>query len=169
MGADDLRFRQAVTEAANRAEATALLIRCKYRVYRPEADLEGEDLVVRTPAGELHGVQLKGRPIVDWKRYGARDLWMLFPSATYVRAASRLWFLIPHDHLFDWAERRHGKAPKWDGHWSYPTISKDLAAFIAEYELVERGCRKRAQTDRRADACQTCLRKVTPRRSSRSR
>jgi hypothetical protein len=33
-------------EAANRAEATALLIRAGYRVYRPEADGYGEDLGV---------------------------------------------------------------------------------------------------------------------------
>src|SRR5216684_1055687 len=39
-------------EAANRAEATALLIRAGYRVYRPEADGYGEDLVVRTPSGD---------------------------------------------------------------------------------------------------------------------
>ena len=32
-------------EAANRAEATAILIRGGYRVYRPEADVSGEDLV----------------------------------------------------------------------------------------------------------------------------
>jgi hypothetical protein len=32
-------------EAANRAEATALLIRAGYRVYRPEADCYGEDLI----------------------------------------------------------------------------------------------------------------------------
>jgi hypothetical protein len=36
-------------EAANRAESTALLIRAGYRVYRPEADCYGEDLIVRTP------------------------------------------------------------------------------------------------------------------------
>jgi phosphoglycolate phosphatase-like HAD superfamily hydrolase len=52
-------------EAANRAEATALLIRCGYRVYRPEADVEGEDLVVRTPDGDLLAVQLKSRITVD--------------------------------------------------------------------------------------------------------
>lgn len=49
-------------EAANRAEATALLIRAGYRVYRPEADCYGEDLVVRTPSGGLLPVQLKSRP-----------------------------------------------------------------------------------------------------------
>jgi phosphoglycolate phosphatase-like HAD superfamily hydrolase len=43
-------------EAANRAEATALLIRCGYRVYRPEADAYGEDLVVRDPGGHLMAV-----------------------------------------------------------------------------------------------------------------
>ena len=37
------------TEAANRTEITALLIREHYRVYRPEADCYGEDLVLRFP------------------------------------------------------------------------------------------------------------------------
>ena len=32
-------------EAANRAEVTAILIRAGYRVYRPDADVSGEDLV----------------------------------------------------------------------------------------------------------------------------
>src|SRR5258707_15509303 len=41
-------------EAANRAEATALLIRAWYRVYRPEADGYGEDLVVRTPSASCY-------------------------------------------------------------------------------------------------------------------
>jgi len=49
-------------EAANRAEATAILIRAGYRMYRPEADVSGEDLVIRTPKGELRAVQMKGRP-----------------------------------------------------------------------------------------------------------
>jgi phosphoglycolate phosphatase-like HAD superfamily hydrolase len=34
-------------EAANRAEVTAILIRAGYRVYRPEADVSGKDLVIR--------------------------------------------------------------------------------------------------------------------------
>ena len=33
-------------EAANRAEATAILMRAGYRVYRPEADVSGENLVI---------------------------------------------------------------------------------------------------------------------------
>ena len=74
-----------VTEAANRAKVMVLLIRCGYRVYRTEADIDGEDLVVLTPARELRPVQLKGRPTVEWKRYSGRDLWMLCPSAPWGR------------------------------------------------------------------------------------
>src|SRR5580704_13245403 len=59
-------------EAANRAEVTTILIRGGHRVYRPEADVSGEDLVIRTPDGELLPVQMKGRPTVDRLRYGNR-------------------------------------------------------------------------------------------------
>lgn len=122
-------------EAANRAEATALLIRCGYRVYRPEADIEGEDLVVRAPGRELRGVQLKGRAAVDLKRYGNRDLWMLFPNRTYHLGASRHWYLCPHDALYDWVRLRHGHTEKWSETWSYPKMSKDLTKFLAEWIL----------------------------------
>ena len=44
-------------EAANCAEVTAILIRAGYRVYRPEADVSGEDLIIRIPEGELRSVQ----------------------------------------------------------------------------------------------------------------
>jgi len=72
-------------EAANCAEVTAILIRAGYRVYRPEADVSGEDLVIRIPEGELRSVQMKGRPLVHWKLYGGKrhggnDMWMLFPA-----------------------------------------------------------------------------------------
>src|SRR5881396_3754081 len=70
-------------EAANRAEATALLIRVGYRVYRPEADCYGEDLVLRTPSGKLRAVQLKSRMTVDRHKYGGTSLWMLFPSTKF--------------------------------------------------------------------------------------
>lgn len=129
------RFKQAATEAANRAEATALLIRYGYRVYRPEADIEGEDLVLRLPTGTLIGVQLKPRPLVDWKRYGGRGLWMLFPDRGYSPDAARSWFLIPHDLFFEWVTERHGKSAGWDKHWSYPHVSKALSTFLASYEL----------------------------------
>lgn len=128
-------YKQAATEAANRAEATALLIRCGYRVYRPEADIEGEDLVLRLPSGELTGVQLKSRPLVDWPRYGGRKLWMLFPDRAFTPDAPRSWFLIPHDEFFAWVEARHKPAAGWAGHWSYPHVSKALRAFLASYEV----------------------------------
>src|ERR1700688_566658 len=48
-------------EAVNRAEATALLIRTGYRLYRPEADCDGEDLILRTPSGEFYPVQCLAR------------------------------------------------------------------------------------------------------------
>lgn len=125
----------AVIEAANRAEVTALLIRCGYRVYRSEADIDGEDMVVMAPGGHLRRVQLKGRPYVEWKRYGGRDLWMLFPSAPWRFNAARTWYLVPHDTFFAWVKARHGHTPKWLDAWSYPTTSKDLAAYLAEWTL----------------------------------
>jgi hypothetical protein len=74
------KLQTAGMKAANRAEATAILIRLGYRVYRPEAEFDGADLVVRLPRGALRSVQLKGRPCVDKAPYGGRDLWMLYPT-----------------------------------------------------------------------------------------
>jgi hypothetical protein len=130
------RFRHAKIQAANRAEATALLIRCGYAVYRSEADCEGEDLVVRTPAGKLLAVQLKGRPVVDWRRYGTRDLWMLFPSHPFNLETPRDWYLLPHDHFYTWVESRHGGSPKWASHWTYSTISEALRTFLTDWILI---------------------------------
>jgi hypothetical protein len=123
-------------EAANRAEATALLIRAGYRVYRPEADCYGEDLILRAPAGELLSVQLKGRPAVDWNRYGkGKFLWMLFPDPKSA-GTTRKWFLVPHDQLYAWVKFRHGHTPKWSEAWSYPTVSKELHRFLEEFAVV---------------------------------
>jgi hypothetical protein len=130
---DPSRLTSNEVEAANRAEATALLIREGYRVYRPEADCYGEDLVLRTPAGELLAVQLKSRPTVDGKRYGGGPIWMLFPDPK--GKAGRAWFLVPHKELYGWFETRHGRANKWDGTWSDPHVSRDLRSFLARYLL----------------------------------
>lgn len=135
MDMDEKQFRSAIIEASNRAEATALLIRCGYRVYRPEADIYGEDLVVLPPDGQLHGVQLKGRPTVDRSKYGNKNLWMLFPSSQYNKLKVRDWFLIPHDILYDWIKQKHGKAPKWNDTWSYPNPTQSLLSFLAPYKL----------------------------------
>lgn len=128
------RFGQAVTEAANRAEATALLIRSGYRVYRPEADIEGEDLVLRRPGGELCAVQLKSRAYVDAKRYGARNLWMLFPDQKFSIGVQRPWFLIPHDVLFGFVKVQRG--PAWGAFWHYPSLPSTLRTSIAPYQVA---------------------------------
>ncbi|MGP9819342.1 ADP-ribosylglycohydrolase family protein [Salinarimonas sp. NSM] len=121
-------------EAANRAEATALLIRAGYRVYRPEADCYGEDLVVRAPDGALRPVQLKGRPTVDKKRYGGDGgIWMLFPDPNGDAGNGREWYFVPHETLYAWIEARHGHAAGWKVAWGYPHMSKALREFLAPY------------------------------------
>jgi len=136
MPAEEAQFSSAITEAANRAEVTALLIRCGYRVYRPEADVYGEDLVVLPPSGQLHAVQLKARPTVNLAKYGNRNLWMLFPSFQHSQTIARDWFLVPHDFFFEWVKKRHGHAPKWNDVWHYPSLSKNLQIFLEPYKLI---------------------------------
>ena len=120
-------------EAANRAEVTALLIRVGFRVYRPEADCYGEDLIVRTPDADLRAVQLKATPDVNWKKYGGKSLWMLFPDPK--SAGPRKWFLVPHDKLYKWAESEHGQAPKWKKAWHWPCIPRKLGKFLNPFEI----------------------------------
>ena len=135
MKGEDLQAKIRLTsnekEAANRAEVTALLIRAGFRVYRPEADCYGEDLILRTPKGELRPVQLKARPEVDWKRY--QSLWMLFPGPQ--NSNGRKWFLVPHDEFYEWTKDKHGHATGWKGAWSYPYISKELGQFLDKFAL----------------------------------
>jgi hypothetical protein len=124
-------------EAANRAEVTAILIRAGYRVYRPEADVSGEDLVIRIPDGELRSVQMKARPLVHWKLYGGKDMWMLFPDPTG-DIPGRPWFFIKHDELFNWFKKLHGttaqgwvqrhKAGKTE--WSEKGLTGELRKFL---------------------------------------
>jgi hypothetical protein len=129
---DKRRFGAAATEAANRAEATALLIRSGYRVYRPEADIEGEDLLIRDPRTETYcGVQLKAGAVVDIK-YFKKNLFLLFPdrSGDDIR-----WFLIPHDDLFAWMKDRHGHTPGWRDRWVYTRTTKYLREFMDQHEV----------------------------------
>jgi hypothetical protein len=121
-------------EAVNRAEATALLIRTGYRVYRPEADCDGEDLILRTASGEFYPVQLKARPTVDLKKFGKKGLWMLFPGSKLSTEIPRNWYLVPHDLFHRWVKVKHGHTPKWNDTWSYPKISKKLGAFLSDFE-----------------------------------
>jgi len=124
-------------EAANRAEATALLIRLGYRVYRLEADCYGEDLIIRHPRGDLLAVQLKSRPTVDLNRFGkVPSLWMLFPDPKSGTGPGRKWFLVPHDKLYEWMKEKHGDAPKWNDTWHDPQISRELLGFLDEFAVI---------------------------------
>jgi hypothetical protein len=109
-------------EAANRAEAMVLLIRAGYRIYRPEADAYGEDLILRTPTGTLRAVQLKGRMTVNRRKYGQKSLWMLFPSTTFRADVRREWYLVPHDELYEMLKKRHGKTPAFSKEWHCRTV-----------------------------------------------
>jgi hypothetical protein len=122
-------------EAANRAEATALLIRSGYRVYRPEADVSGEDLILRTPTDELIAVQLKSRPTVNHAKYGRSDMWMLFPDPLGQKPG-REWFLIKHAILAKWWEQKHGSTKSWETGWSTPNLSADLKQFLLSQNSV---------------------------------
>ena len=123
-------------EAANRAEITARLIRSHYRVYRPEADCGGEGLVLRTPEGELLAVQQKGRPAVDWNKYGNNNIWMLFPDPKGDPSGPR-WFLVPHDELYRWWEANHGHTSSIQDKqgWSVKGISEELAGFLEKFAV----------------------------------
>lgn len=131
------RFKNSVTEAANRAEATALLIRCGYRVYRPEADIEGEDLMVRRDRDRAFlAVQLKARLYVDESRYGQLGLWLLFPSSLYREDIPRHWYLVPHDDLYERVKTAHGASAKWANAWSSAKPSASIQPFLAEHRLT---------------------------------
>jgi hypothetical protein len=129
-------------EAANRAEVTAILIRTGNRVYRPEADVSGEDLVIRRLGNDaLLLVQMKSRPMVHSFLYGGRNIWMLFPDPVG-DIAGRPWFLIKHDELFEWFKGQHGALPGWEqrskaylAEWSERRISRDLDEFLQRFKL----------------------------------
>lgn len=124
-------------EAANRAEATALLIRSNYRVYRPEADTQGEDLVVRRPNGDLIAVQQKGRVHVERDKYGGKNIWMLFPSRPFDPQLAREWFLIPHDELFNYLAQHHGHAPTWaGGKWTIRSPTQHLRNYLEPFRVT---------------------------------
>jgi hypothetical protein len=129
-------------EAANRAEATALLIKTGYRVFSPEAACYGEDMILRTPSGELRSVQVKGRATVDLNRYGKKALWMLFPGGRSNSETGRNWFLVPHDLFYEWVKEKHGHTPKWSDPRNF---TKQLSAFLHDFAIT-------APTNRRNSA-----------------
>ena len=124
-----------VIEAVNRAEATARLLRLGFMVYGPEADIGGEDMVLRAPPPSRHllSVQLKARLTVDQPRYGGRDIWMLFPARSYEHGTSRDWYLIPHDTLFAELIRRTNQEVFLGRSSGY--VPRNLLDFLARYRL----------------------------------
>ena len=121
-----------LTEAANRGEATSLLIRAGWRVYRPEADVHGEDLVLRCPEGRLLAVQQKGCPEVDRKKYAGKDLWLLFPDPKSI-PGRRPWYLLPHDVLLKYfADRHPGTGSIAKGIWTETVMVSHLQGFLDE-------------------------------------
>jgi hypothetical protein len=126
-------------EAANRAEVAALLIRSGYRVYRPEADVEGEDILLRTPKRLFISVQLKSCLTVNEKKYGERrGIWMLFPNRYSTPGPDnprREWYLVPHEILYARIKKDHGHTKEGAKSWTAPRVSQDLHKFLAEYVI----------------------------------
>jgi hypothetical protein len=129
----DSKYNGAIIEAANRAEVTALLIRCGYQVYRPESDINGEDLVVKSKKGKMRAVQLKGRLTIDESKYLNKNIWMLFPSQVYKFGVKREWFLIPHDILCNYIHDHYTVRSK--GRWGCPKVPRDALPFLLRWHL----------------------------------
>ena len=104
-------------------------------MYRPEADVDGEDLVVRTPEGKLLEVQLKGRMTVDQEKYAKNSLWMLFPSTTFQIDPTREWYLVPHDKLYEMLKKKHGEAPAFAKGWHCRTVPADDRKYLASFAI----------------------------------
>lgn len=129
--------KNAVTEAINRSEVTIYLLQKGYMLSRPEADINGVDLVVRTPDGLYIACQLKSRCLVQPKKYGSRGIWMIFPGKG--EPLKRDWYLIEHDRLLKILKRKHGGAPKWknskEGEYWHEQVGAKLADELKGYLL----------------------------------
>jgi hypothetical protein len=125
----------AVTEAINQCEVTIYLLKKGYMVFRPEADVDGVDFVVRTPEGKHLPCQLKSRCIVQHDKYGGRGIWMIFPGTG--KPLHRDWYLIEHDRLFSIQKKKHGNAPNWKhktmGEYWSEAVGKLLAEQLSKY------------------------------------
>ena len=121
-------------EAANRCEATTILIRHGYQIYSAMIDVNGEDIAVRTPDGELLSVQQKSRVVVDKKRYSGK--WLLFPGQGM--PFQRKWYLVEHDKVWEWMFKKHGNATCWgtrNRDWS-AEVSRDFAEYFSAHSLT---------------------------------
>lgn len=141
----------AVTEAINRCEVTIHLLQKGYMVFRPEADVDGVDFVVRTPDGKYLSCQQKSRCIVQPEKYGGKSIWMIFPGKG--KPLHRDWYLIEHDRLFTIQKRKHGSAPDWKNKtkgefWSEP-VGKSLAEELKGYRICSADSEECLRTKKR--------------------
>lgn len=126
-------------EAANRHELTAILIFAFCHVLTLHADINGVDIVIHTPEGEVRNTQIKARPTIEWERYGGRSIWMAFPDPQGEKiVGKRLWFHVKHDLLVDFFNQDGGKRGL-DKEYSRSEISKKLLEFLQPYILKGSG------------------------------
>ena len=124
-----------IIEAVNRNEVTAILLSLGYMVYKPEADVDGIDFIIKTPTDNILKCQLKSRSWVEWDRYGGKNIFMIFPGIGEVM--KRDWYLVAHDKLFIIQKKQHGHANKWankGGFWHSP-VNPKLAELIKDYKI----------------------------------
>lgn len=64
-------------------------------------------------------------------------MWMLFPDPKGP-IPGRDWYLVPHDKLFAWWERDHGRGPGWSETqaWSVPYVKPALAKFLKRHKVT---------------------------------
>lgn len=126
-----------ITEASNRAEICSLLLSRGYMVYHPEADVDGIDFLISNPTGLIQKCQLKSRALVHWKKYGGKNIHMVFPGTG--AQMQREWYVVPHDELFKKMKEIHGSAPKWDhpvyGEYWHTPVSRKLAEILSVFAV----------------------------------
>ena len=124
-------------EAQNLNEVSALFLKNKFMMYRPEADIDGIDFIVQTPENNFLKCQLKSRAYVHWNKYGGKNIYMVFPGQG--DSFQREWYLMPHDTLFEKLKEIHGSAPKWNhpdfGEYWHEPVSKKLADELKSFSI----------------------------------
>lgn len=128
-----MKISTSLVEVVNRSEIALILTKLGGMVFRPEADVGGVDFVVKSPQGEFFSCQLKSKCVVEKRKYGGRNIWMVFPGKG--EPMKRDWYFIEHDLLFEHLKRRHGKAPKWKhvnkGEYWVTNVTKELALELS--------------------------------------
>ena len=127
-----MKLSTALVEVVNLAEITLILTKLGGLVFRPEADIEGVDFLVKSPRGEFFSCQLKSKCVVEKRKYGGRNIWMVFPGKG--KPMKRDWYFIEHDLLFDHLKKKHGSATKWRhatrGEYWVKNVTNELAAEL---------------------------------------